>query len=1490
MSPSRHVRTDAQPMRALTAALALVFIGLLVPLRVPSVAAVEPASAVLTVDQVLDDPAATACTDAAPADCSLRGALINANADGAAEIETVVVPSGSYELTVPGGDHLSGSLNVSASVVIQGAGSGTTFIDANGLDRVLLVLGPGPTTDTTLVASGLTLRGGQPCAEPGGDDGNNGGGGGIYVHGIAHLTDVVVEDNATCGSGGGIQVDRYESQLTLTRSIVRGNTALRGSGGILSEYSLTMVDSTVSGNLADGSAGGGLGLAGTATITGSTISSNTATARGAGIVTGDDTTDACCAATVTITNSTISGNFTKHYNSGTPQYFSGSAGGIYVGRSNFTLRHVTVTENVAATNPNTGGIGIGAGIITGSTSVLTIENSIIAGNVGREECQLAPTTTYTFVGSFGCSVAGIQDPQLAPLADNGGQTATHALLAGNPAVDSADPTLCRPTDQRGVSRPSGAGCDMGAFELQVAPPPPPPPPPAVGPADAVVVVTSSYSVPSFEMTAEPRDFRFDLARGTTSLAAFDGDDLFGPGGPTGYVVGIDVLDAVHGDALSLTQEHPADWLPLFGGDCAPGGALRIRPGQLLTCAVANVQLDEFQAAATAAVVVEQSFPATTVNPSSFDVELNPASGTGFGFDAQDAGPDGRWTLGFAAAHGNPIELEVSATGPAGWLAILGADCAAGSLTVTELTSSSCTIEWFEVGIPPDPDPDPIVDLVVDDCSAASLATVTAVTGNLVVTDATCSELSLPNLTSIAGDLVVSGNPTLTDLALPNLDRIEGDLVITGNGSLVDVDLSGLAFVGGNLTVTQNTAVDQLATSATAVGGDMDVSQNATLTVITMPDVETVGGDMTLTANPTLTTIDMPAVDTVGGDMDISGNATLTDVSAPTLTIIGGDVDVSNNASMTNVSAPSVTTIGGDLDVSGNATMTNVSAPSLTTIGGDLDVTTNASLTIIELPTVTTIGGDVDVSQNATIAEGPSLVLHLPALISVGGSMTISENVQLASVDAPAVTTVGGDMDISGNATLTTIEAPEIETVGGDMTLTGNPSLTVFEAPSLETVEGDLSLEIQAATIELGTVNVAGSSTVVGTDTDRLTAATALGATSFQLINGLAALDATLPDGTFATNVGYAIERLGGSDLDPAGLIDPLAAYHLDFDIPTLGVDAAITFTIDLDEMSSAERQSFLDALAAGRATLAVRSDGSATYETIDVCAAGQTPAVDGCVAVRTDGSIVTFDGVAGHFSTWAVVVVASPDVVAPVVTVPDDKRLEATGSAGRTVAFASEVSALDDRDGEVATECAPASGSTFPLGTTTVTCGAVDAAGNEGSATFHVTIIDSTAPAITVPATIVVTATAANGATVTYSASASDLVSGIVPVSCTPLSGTTFAVGQTTVTCGATDGAGNAGTGTFVVRVLGPVDLLTGLRNDVNASVPNVAPKLAADLAGKLDDAILKLGQKKTADACKKVQEFMTKVTDESAKRKVPGTLATDWLDRARQVRTLLGC
>jgi HYR domain len=158
------------------------------------------------------------------------------------------------------------------------------------------------------------------------------------------------------------------------------------------------------------------------------------------------------------------------------------------------------------------------------------------------------------------------------------------------------------------------------------------------------------------------------------------------------------------------------------------------------------------------------------------------------------------------------------------------------------------------------------------------------------------------------------------------------------------------------------------------------------------------------------------------------------------------------------------------------------------------------------------------------------------------------------------------------------------------------------------------------------------------------------------------------------------------------------------------------------------------------------------------------------------------------------------DVTKPVVTVSVDQTVEATGANGATVTYAA-ATATDDVDGSLPVTCSKDSGTVFPLGTTKVTCSAKDAAGNIGDSFFTVTVQDTTAPAVTVPATITKEATSAAGATATFSASASDAVDGSVNTTCEPVSGSTFALGSTTVICSATDAAGNTGTKSFKVLV-----------------------------------------------------------------------------------------
>ena len=145
------------------------------------------------------------------------------------------------------------------------------------------------------------------------------------------------------------------------------------------------------------------------------------------------------------------------------------------------------------------------------------------------------------------------------------------------------------------------------------------------------------------------------------------------------------------------------------------------------------------------------------------------------------------------------------------------------------------------------------------------------------------------------------------------------------------------------------------------------------------------------------------------------------------------------------------------------------------------------------------------------------------------------------------------------------------------------------------------------------------------------------------------------------------------------------------------------------------------------------------------------------------------------------------DTTAPAIQAHADVVAEATGA---TVSYTTPA-AGDSVDGSVSVSCAPASGTAFALGHTTVTCSAQDARNNVGHSSFDVLVRDTTAPVIQLPSDITVQAPSQAGTAVTFTATATDAVDGTDPVTCAPASGTTFPVGHTIVTCTAQDAAGN---------------------------------------------------------------------------------------------------
>ena len=163
------------------------------------------------------------------------------------------------------------------------------------------------------------------------------------------------------------------------------------------------------------------------------------------------------------------------------------------------------------------------------------------------------------------------------------------------------------------------------------------------------------------------------------------------------------------------------------------------------------------------------------------------------------------------------------------------------------------------------------------------------------------------------------------------------------------------------------------------------------------------------------------------------------------------------------------------------------------------------------------------------------------------------------------------------------------------------------------------------------------------------------------------------------------------------------------------------------------------------------------------------------------------------------------DTSPPVLgALPAGLVVEATSADGAVVTYDAPT-ATDDRDASPSVSCLPASGSSFPLGTTAVSCTATDAAGNTSEPQgFDVLVQDTTGPVLgAMPADQLVEATSGAGATVTYALpTATDAVDSDPVVACLPASGATFALGTTTVVCEASDAAGNTGAAkTFDVTV-----------------------------------------------------------------------------------------
>ena len=451
---------------------------------------------VTTPDDGVDDvPGDGICHSTAGGGCTLRAAVDESNRS--TSIETIVIASGiDPVLSIAGrGEdaNATGDIDIAAPVMLAGTGS---IVSGGGIDRVLdarSVLGP-------LVILGLTVADGD--AGPGPD----GGPGGLAAAGYLRLGSVTFRDNTGSGAGAvevvvadaglanddpagrtelkqvvaedndggpairvvGGSLDITDTELTdndggglgyagrflwIRRTTIRGNQADVGAGIATTGQVNRLEDSWIDGNRATGD-GGGIYAGSGFSLTRTTVSNNEAGGVGGGIA-GPGATGS----RGVLKSSTVSGN----------RATSGSA--ISYGQD-VSIEASTVVRN-------RGGASVDATAGTGSAVVM----SVIQAGTGSACARPLPSYTYNIFGDSSCG-GGPTDRigvplYLGPLQDNGGATPTHLPIAGSPLVDSVPPTATIPNsilgavrvcnwfgglDQRGLTRPQGPACDVGATE------------------------------------------------------------------------------------------------------------------------------------------------------------------------------------------------------------------------------------------------------------------------------------------------------------------------------------------------------------------------------------------------------------------------------------------------------------------------------------------------------------------------------------------------------------------------------------------------------------------------------------------------------------------------------------------------------------------------------------------------------------------------------------------------------------------------------------------------------------------------------------------------------------------------------------------------------------------------------------------------------------------------------------------------------------------
>lgn len=371
---------------------------------------------------------------------SLRQAIANANAG-----DTIT-----FNLPLPATIPVSPTLTIGKNLTLQGPGRDSLTLDGGNTSSILLV-----SSGVTASISGMTLANGSDSDANGPALDNAGtttlsncairNGIGTVFGGIFNNADLTVRDcvfsgnsaRSTNGAKGGGIYNFIAGTVLVERSTFTQNDSRYEGGAIYNTGSFTISDSYLHSNIAD--EGGAIANHATLVIKRSTFRDNRANLRGGAVFHWEGPS-------ATMEDSTLVGN-------------QANAGGAVFATAPMTVAGSTVAGNVASNG--------GAAFF--SFAAITISRSIVASNGCAGDAPTSAGDNLAWLAN-GCMPASqllndrVLDPLLQPVADNGGPTPTMMPGAGSPAIDEVRINTCSGVDQRGISRPQGPRCDIGAVE------------------------------------------------------------------------------------------------------------------------------------------------------------------------------------------------------------------------------------------------------------------------------------------------------------------------------------------------------------------------------------------------------------------------------------------------------------------------------------------------------------------------------------------------------------------------------------------------------------------------------------------------------------------------------------------------------------------------------------------------------------------------------------------------------------------------------------------------------------------------------------------------------------------------------------------------------------------------------------------------------------------------------------------------------------------